>query len=234
MSSLTSSRAIVRLGLGVIALAVVFALASIGWHLATRETDPTLPDIRPTAELVSRGQYLTRAADCAACHSQPDGKPFAGGVAFTLPFGTIYSTNITADRETGIGQWTDDDFVRALHQGVAKNGRNLYPAFPYTSYTAMTRDDAVAIKAYLFSLPTVHAPDTPDHLAFPFNQRWTLTFWKWLFLDERRFRPDPKRSALQNHGMYLSTALGHCGECHTPRNILMGMKTAETFAGADV
>jgi mono/diheme cytochrome c family protein len=230
----TSRSTILRIGMSVITLAVVVAVGFIGRRLAAQEIDPSVPDIPSTAGLVAQGAYLARAADCAACHTQPGGKPFAGGVAFKLPFGTLYSTNITADRETGIGQWSDDDFVRALHQGVAKNGRNLYPAFPYTSYTAMTRDDAVAIKAYLFSLPTAHAPDEPNQLPFPFNQRWTLTFWKWMFLDEHRFRADPARSDSQNRGTYLSTALGHCGECHTPRNIFMGMSTRKAFAGAEV
>jgi mono/diheme cytochrome c family protein len=222
------------LGLKLIALAVVVAGGFVGWCLATREIDSSVPDVARTSALITQGEYLTRAADCAACHTRPDGKPFAGGVAFSLPFGTLYSTNITADRETGIGQWSDDDFVRALHRGVAKDGRNLYPAFPYTSYTAMTRADAVAIKAYLFSLPVVRAPDTPNQLPFPFNQRWTLTFWKWLFLDEHRFRPDPNRGDSWNRGAYLSTALGHCGECHTPRNILMAMSARKTLAGAEV
>jgi mono/diheme cytochrome c family protein len=230
----TSRSSILRISLSLITLAVVVAVGFIARRLATREIDPSVPDVPATAELVAQGEYIARAADCAACHTQPGGKPFAGGVAFKLPFGTLYSTNITADHETGIGQWSDDDFVRALHQGVAKDGRNLYPAFPYTSYTAMTRDDAVAIKAYLFSLPTAHAPDTPDQLPFPFNQRWTLTFWKWMFLDEHRFRADPARSESRNRGSYLSTALGHCGECHTPRNILMGMSTGKAFAGAEV
>jgi mono/diheme cytochrome c family protein len=233
ISTITSRKSIFRIGLGVLTLAVVVVAGLIGRHLLTREIDPSVPDVQATAELVARGEYLTRAADCAACHNQPAGKPFAGGVAFTLPFGTIHSTNITADRETGIGQWSDDDFVRALHQGVGKDGRNLYPAFPYTSYTAMTREDALAIKAYLFSLPTAHAPDTPNHLAFPFDQRWGLTVWKWMFLDEHRFWPDPTRSELENRGTYLSTALGHCGECHTPRNILMGLNTRKAYAGAE-
>ena len=223
-----------RIYLSVIALTVVIAAGFMGRRLATREIDSPAPDVPRTSELVAQGAYLTRAADCAPCHTQGGGKPFAGGVAFKLPFGTLYSTNITADRETGIGQWSDDDFVRALHRGEAKDGRNLYPAFPYTSYTKMTRDDAVAIKAYLFSLPTVHAPNTPNQLRFPFDQRWTLTFWKWMFLDEHRFRPDPNRSESQNRGTYLSTALGHCGECHTPRNILMAMSARKTLAGAEV
>jgi mono/diheme cytochrome c family protein len=222
-----------RIYLSVIALTAVMAAGFIGRRLG-REIDSSIPDVQRTSQLVAQGAYLTRAADCVACHTQPGGRPFAGGVAFKLPFGTLYSTNITADRETGIGQWSDDDFVRALHRGVAKDGRNLYPAFPYTSYTAMTREDAVAIKAYLFSLPTVRASATPNQLSFPFDQRWTLTFWKWMFLDEHRFRLDPNRSESQNRGAYLSTALGHCGECHTPRNILMAMSTRKTLVGAAV
>jgi mono/diheme cytochrome c family protein len=217
-----------------ITLVVVVAVGCVGRRLARQDVDPSVRDVPPTAALVARGAYLTRAADCVACHTQPDGKPFAGGVAFKLPFGTLFSTNITADRETGIGQWSDDDFVRALHQGVAKDGRNLYPAFPYTSYTAMTRDDAVAIRAYLFSLPSVRAPDMPNQLAFPFNQRWTLTLWKLMFLDEHRFRADPALSNAQNRGAYLATALGHCGECHSPRNIMMSMSTRKAFAGAEI
>src|SRR6204780_2833858 len=234
ISPITSRQNIFRIGVGVLTLALLVVAALIGWRLLTREIDPSVPDVQSTAQLIARGEYLARGGDCAACHSQPGGKPFAGGVGFKLPFGTLFSTNITADRETGIGHWSDDDFVRALHRGVAKDGRNLYPAFPYTSYTAMTRDDAVAIKAYLFSLPTVHASATPNELPFPFNQRWTLTFWKWMFLDEHRFRPDPNRSESQNRGTYLSTALGHCGECHTPRNILLAMSTRKTLAGAEV
>src|ERR1700681_2219492 len=130
---------LLRMSLSVITLAAVVAVGFIGRRLATQEIDPSFPDVPTSADLVVQGAYLARAADCVACHTQPSGKAFAGGFAFKLPFGTLYSTNITADRETGIGQWSDDDFVRALHRGVAKDGRNLYPAFPYTSYTAMTR-----------------------------------------------------------------------------------------------
>ena len=123
------------------------------WRAATRPPK--------CARRFPRGEYLTRAADCAACHNALNGKPFAGGVPFKLPFGTIYSTNITADRETGIGGWSDDDFVRALHRGIAPGGRYLYPAFPYTSFRAMSRDDALAIKAHLFTLPPQHATSAP-------------------------------------------------------------------------
>ena len=184
-----------------------------------------------TSALLARGEYLARAADCAACHNAPGGKPFAGGLPFKLPFGTIYSTNITADRETGIGNWSDDDFVRALHRGIAPGGHYLYPAFPYTSFTAMSRDDALAIKAYLFSLPQQHVANKENNLSFPFNQRWGMAFWNLVFLRDRRFAPDPAQSAAVNRGAYLATALGHCGECHTPRNLAYGLESGRAFAG---
>ena len=220
-----------RLFVAAVVLIAAVAGSWVVWRLVDRDSDPSVPDVHPTAELIARGEYLTRAADCAACHNVPGGEPFSGGVAFKLPFGTIYSTNITADRETGIGTWSDDDFVRALHRGIAKDGTHLYPAFPYTSYTGLSRDDAVAIKAYLFSLPPVHAPARPADLTFPFNQRWTMRFWNLAFLDEHRFRPDPARSAEANRGAYLATALGHCGECHTPRNFAFALRPSKQFAG---
>jgi mono/diheme cytochrome c family protein len=178
-----------------------------------------------------RGEYLARAADCTACHTLPGEKQFAGGVAFKMPFGTIYSSNITADRETGIGAWSDDDFVRALHAGVGRAGEPLYPAFPYTSYTALSRDDILAIKAYLFSLPIAHAPAKSNELMFPFNLRWGLSFWNALFLRKERFQSTPGKSDAWNRGAYLATALGHCNECHTPRNILFALKHDRELAG---
>jgi len=214
--------------------AVVVAGAGAAWLALDRDSDPSAPDIQSSPELVARGEYLTRAADCAACHSTPDDRPFAGGVPFRLPFGTIYSSNITADPKTGIGTWSDDDFVRALHHGVAKDRTQLYPAFPYTSYTAMTRDDAVAIKAYLFSLPAVHAPARQNTLSFPFNQRWTMALWNLAFVNDHRFRPDPAHTPQQNRGAYLATALGHCGECHTPRNLAFSVGNSHALAGTVV
>ena len=220
-----------RLFVATVALIAAVAGSWLVWRAVDRDSDPSVPDVHPTAELIARGEYLTQAADCAACHNAPGDKPFSGGLAFKLPFGTIYSTNITADRETGIGTWSDDDFVRALHRGIAKDGTHLYPAFPYTSYTALSREDAVAIKAYLFSLPPAHAPSRPADLVFPFNQRWTMMFWNLAFLDEHRFRPDPAWSADTNRGAYLATALGHCGECHTPRNLAFALRPGKEFAG---
>ncbi|HVV93371.1 MAG TPA: cytochrome c [Hyphomicrobiales bacterium] len=184
------------------------------------------------ASLVARGEYLARAADCTSCHTVPQGRPFAGGRAFTLPFGTIYAPNITADKKTGIGNWSDDDFVRALHEGVTRSGRHLYPAMPYTSYTLMSRDDILAIKAYLFSLPPVSQRNQRSRLRFPFDQRWGMFFWNLLFNPNHRFQPDPKQSPAWNRGAYLVEALGHCAECHTPRNIAMARDNGQAFAGA--
>ena len=219
--------------IGVAALTVVVIVGSaISWRLLDRDSEISAPDVAPSPDLVARGEYLARAADCGACHKAPGGKPFAGGLPFKLPFGTIYSTNITSDPETGIGTWSDDDFVRALHRGIAKDGTHLYPAFPYTSYSGISRDDAVAIKAYIFSLPAVHMAPPPDSLPFPFNQRWTMAFWNLAFLDAHRFRETPGFSTGENRGAYLATVLGHCGECHTPRNIAFAMDNGRQFAGA--
>ena len=144
------------------------------------------------ASLIERGAYLTHAADCFACHSAPGGKPYAGGLAFNLPgMGVIYSTNITADKETGIGGYTDQQFIAALHRGIRADGKNLYPAMSYASYTYMTDDDALAIKAYLFSQPVVHAPARQNQLQFPFDQRWLMAIWNIAYNADSRFRPNP-------------------------------------------
>jgi mono/diheme cytochrome c family protein len=178
------------------------------------------------------GEYLTRAADCVACHTKDGGAPYAGGRAFKLPVGKLYSPNITPDKDTGIGNYTDDEFVAALQQGVGHGGKRLYPAMPYNSYTLMTRDDALAIKSYLFSLKPVHAEAPANALRFPFNQRWTLWFWNKANNPNHRFDPDTSKSAEWNRGAYLVEALGHCGQCHTPRNWMQGLKSSNAFAGA--
>lgn len=190
----------------------------------------------PTAspQLIAQGRYVATAADCVACHTVPGGQPFAGGRAFTLPFGTIYSPNITPDREHGIGAWTDAQFVRAVKAGVGARGEELYPAFPYTSYHRMSDADALAVKAYLFSLPPVATPSRPDALAFPFDQRPLMRFWKLLFMPRHEFIADPHQSAQWNRGAYLVTGLGHCGECHTPRNLLYGLDNGRALAGATI
>jgi len=195
--------------------------------------NPTgVPATLAQASLVERGAYLARAADCEACHTTQDGKPYAGGLPFKLPFGTLHSTNITPDKETGIGNYSDQDFLNAVHRGIRHDGARLYPAMPFASYTYMTDDDALAIKAYLFSLPPVRAPAPENTLSFPFNRRWAMTFWSAVFNRDSRFAPDTSKSPEWNRGAYLSEALAHCGECHTPRNLAFALDNRRKFAGA--
>jgi len=185
-----------------------------------------------TADRIKRGEYLARTADCVACHTAEGGEPFVGGLPFKTPMGTLYSANITPDKETGIGKWSDEEFMRALREGKGKHGENLYPAMPYTSYTLITDEDVQLIKDYLFSLPPVKRRDQKDEMTFPFNVRQGLSAWKLIDFDNRRFQPDDKMDDSWNRGAYLVEALGHCGECHTPRNVTMGMKANERYAGA--
>jgi mono/diheme cytochrome c family protein len=197
-----------------------------------RGQDPTgVPSELKAASVLTRGEYLTRAADCEACHTAPGGAPFAGGRAFVLPFGTLYSTNITPDRENGIGSHSDADFLNAVHKGIGRGDIRLYPAMPYASYTYMTDADALAIKAYLFSLKPVHAPAPQNALAFPFNQRGLMRVWSALFNQDARFQPHVERGPEWNRGAYLVEALGHCGECHTPRNLFQALNNRKKFAG---
>jgi mono/diheme cytochrome c family protein len=196
------------------------------------DSDPTgVAAELKSASLEVRGEYLTRAADCAVCHTAKDGAPFAGGRAFVLPFGTIYSTNITPDTETGIGHYSDADFLNAVHKGVGPGDTKLYPAMPYASYTYMSDADALAIKAYLFSLNPVHAPAPKNTLMFPFNQRGLMSVWSMMFNPDKRFEPNTQRSPEWNRGAYLVEAMGHCGECHTPRNLFFALNNRKKFAG---
>jgi mono/diheme cytochrome c family protein len=184
------------------------------------------------ASLVERGAYLARAADCMVCHTTQGAKEYAGGLGFKLPFGTLYSTNITPDKETGIGNYSDQDFLNALHRGTRRDGARLYPAMPYTSYTYITDADGLAIKAYLFSLAPVRAAPPANTLTFPFNQRWAMIFWSALFNPDTRFEPDTSKSPEWNRGAYLAEALAHCGECHTPRNLAFALNNRKKFGGA--
>jgi mono/diheme cytochrome c family protein len=194
--------------------------------------DPTgVPAELKSANLVERGEYLTHAADCVVCHTAKDGVPFAGGRAFVLPFGTIYSTNITPDVETGIGGYSDANFLDAVHKGIGRGGTRLYPAMPYASYTYMADADALAIKAYLFTLKPVHALAPSNTLFFPFNQRSLMSLWTLLFNPDRRYAPNVERGAEWNRGAYLVEAMEHCGECHTPRNLLFALNNRQKFAG---
>jgi mono/diheme cytochrome c family protein len=224
------------IGVAVMLLAVV----GIVYVILTRTDDsagtaPLLAGAPASAAVLARGEYLTKAADCIACHTVADShRPFAGGVAFKLPIGIIYSSNITADPTTGIGGWSDDDFVRAVREGVRNDGQHLYPAFPYTSYTRLDRSDVLAIKAYLMSLPAIKQGNRHNVLGFPFNQRWAMGFWNAAFFRSQRFAADPSRSPEWNSGAYLATVLGHCGECHTPRNLGFGLEHGKELAGAEL
>src|SRR5690606_10236135 len=182
---------------------------------------------------VERGAYLTAAGGCYGCHTdvKNGGQPFAGGRAIESPFGTFYSPNITGDTETGIGGWSDTDFLRALKEGISPAGHYLFPAFPYTSYTKMTDADALAIKAYLMSLPPVAAENRRHDLPAPFSWRWLQWGWRLLFFDAGPFQPPAGASEAVARGGYLVDALAHCGECHTPRNMLGGLKRDRYLAG---
>jgi len=222
----------------VIVILVVFGAVALALLSRTDHSPGVSPAIAgaPTGETaVARGEYLMKAADCVACHTVGEtGKPFAGGVAFKLPFGTIYSTNITADPTYGIGAYTDEQFVRAVREGIRRDGKHLYPAFPYTSYTQLSRDDVLAIKAYLWTLPPSAQPNRPNELGFPFNQRWAMAFWNAAFFKSERFAADPAKSAQWNSGAYLAGALGHCGECHTPRNLGFGLEHSRELSGEEL
>ncbi len=191
-----------------------------------------VPQDAGTADLVKRGEYLARAGDCIACHTADKSRPFAGGLPIGTPFGTLYTPNITPDPETGIGRWTDGDFVRAMQQGIGKGGEHLYPAFPYAEYTRITERDVLAIRAYLNTVAPVRYTPPRNELSFPFNQRWLMFIWNLFNFHEGRFVPDPKQSPQWNRGAYLVEGLAHCEECHTPRNFTQGLRLSDRFSGA--
>ena len=199
-------------GLAVLAIAAT-ALVLFGARLVTRG-EIVVPDWQASAE---RGAYVFAAAGCKGCHTAKNGETLAGGRPLETPFGTFYGPNITADPEHGIGDWSDADFIRALRQGVAPDGRDYYPVFPYTSFTAMTAEDMLDLKAYIFSLPTVAEPNLEHEIALEVRFRPVLAPWKALNLEQGAVPDDPGQSDTWNRGRYLVRALGHCGECHTPR-----------------
>ena len=183
------------------------------------------------SELEQRGEYLAAAGNCMSCHTNGDGSPFAGGLEFETPFGTIYSTNITSDPETGIGQWSLEDFSNAMRHGEAPGGKHLYPVFPYTSFAKVSDEDIAAIYAYLRTIAPVTSTPPENDLGFPYNQRWTLGLWKAMYHDESPFEPQPEESAEWNRGAYLVEGLGHCSMCHTPRNFLGAIDSSLAMTG---
>ena len=178
-----------------------------------------------------RGAYLAKVGNCAGCHTAPGGLPYAGGVALETPFGAVYASNLTPDAATGIKSWSRDDFWRAMHHGKSKDGRLLYPAFPYTSYTLVTRDDSDALFAYLSSLPAVAQPQQANTLGFPYNTQLALTVWRALYFRSGSFQDDASKSADWNRGAYLTQSLGHCSACHAARNALGATKKLNLAGG---
>jgi mono/diheme cytochrome c family protein len=213
-----------------IALAVAGVLAPL--LVAMRLVVADTPDSQAFTQ-IEHGRYLAITADCISCHTVPDaGKPFAGGRAIETPFGNIVSPNITPDRDTGIGAWTDDEFDDAVRNGIRPNGARLYPAMPFTAYTKMSRADVLAIRAYLKTVERVQNQVVPNMLPFPFNIRAAMRGWDALYFTAGEFKPDPQQSAAWNRGAYLVQGPGHCAACHTAKSFLGGDRTSEYLRGS--
>jgi mono/diheme cytochrome c family protein len=208
-----------------IVAAAFCAAFCVVWHGEAR-AQSTAP-----SDVVTRGEYLARAGDCIACHTAPEGKLFAGGLAMATPFGTIYTTNITPDPATGIGRWTPDEFYDTMHNGRSPSLGLLYPAMPFGSYTKVTRADSDAIFAYLRTVAPVAQQNRPNDLRFPYNNRSLIVGWRTLFFNEGEYKPNTAQSAEWNRGAYLVEGLGHCGMCHTPINALGGSSESKAFEG---
>ena len=185
----------------------------------------------PSPETIARGKALTDAADCASCHTADPAKPFAGGKRIDTPFGGIFSPNLTPDKDTGLGAWSDDEFYRALHEGVARNGSRYYPAFPYPNFTRITRDDVLAIRAYLSTLTPVRNTPPAPQLRWPLNYRVVMRGWNLLFFRPGTFEKNPQKSDQWNRGAYLVEGAAHCGGCHTPKNIFGADKRGQIYGG---
>jgi mono/diheme cytochrome c family protein len=218
-------------GAAVILVAGVAAAAFAMKNLLSGKTGGSVQVVSAPAEVVARGKYLAEAADCAACHSAPGGAPFAGGLPMQTGFGTIYATNITPDPDDGLGRWSAEDFWRALHDGVRRDGQQLYPAMPYTSYRGMTRADADAIYAYIMQLHPMKVANRRTELNFPFNIRLGMLGWNLLFLHNSLPAVSAGSSPAWQRGRYLVNVLGHCGECHTPRGVVGEMEISRSLTG---
>jgi len=208
------------------------AAAALAWRPAIAPvSQPAAASFDPA--LVKRGGELAAIGNCTTCHTAPGGRAFAGGLALPTPFGTIYSTNVTPDEQTGIGSWSEEAFRRALWEGVDRAGRHLYPAFPYDHFTLIDDRDVSALYAFLMTREPVAASAPANKLTFPLNFRPLLAGWKLLFLRTGRFQPDPSQNDEWNHGAYLARGLAHCGACHTPRNALGAVQKDRAFAGGE-
>ncbi|MBZ2209508.1 cytochrome c [Massilia soli] len=217
-------------------LAAVLALVSLAIVAMQTWRDPgadaVAVPVADTLAQIDKGRYLARAGNCMACHTARGGQEYAGGRAITTPFGNLYAPNVTPDAATGIGSWSADDFWRALHNGKSKDGSFLYPAFPYPNYTRMVRADSDALYAYFRTIKPVNQPNRAHGLAFPYNQRVLLAFWRTLYFTPGQFQPQPSRGAEWNRGAYLVQGLGHCSACHSARSALGGSLAQDGLGGA--
>lgn len=220
-----------RWALSAIALVTLGTIGAVYWLRPGTLPRLEKPETNATTEIINRGEYLARAGDCVACHTEINGPAFAGGRPMPTPFGNLYAPNITPDDDTGIGLWTADEFYRMMHEGISRDGTLMYPAMPFASYTKVTRADSDAIFAYLMSVPPVKRENLPHELRFPFNKRELLLGWRTLYFKEGEYVPDPTQSAEWNRGAYLVQGLGHCSMCHTAVNMLGGSSEAKAFEG---
>lgn len=213
-----------------LAACMPIALVSCASHSAIAPAAPPAPAAFPP-QLVARGAQLAAVGNCVTCHTAKDGKPYAGGFPLKTPFGTVYGTNITPDRETGIGSWSEAAFERAMREGVDREGRHLFPAFPYDHFTKTTDEDIRALYAFMMTREPVRAEGPANTVAIP---RPLVALWKAMYFERGVFRPDPAKDRRWNRGAYLSEGLGHCGACHTPRNRLGAEKKRESYSGGEV
>jgi mono/diheme cytochrome c family protein len=218
-----------------VSIVFIAVLAAIALYFATHLTMPAEERAQRAfaPDLIKRGGELAALGYCASCHTEENGKPFAGGRPLVTPFGTIYGTNITPDPETGIGAWSQAAFNRAMRDGVDRAGRDLYPAFPYDHFTKLTDEDLSALYAFLMTREAVHAPNDANNLVFPYNVRPLLAGWKLLYLNKERVAHNDSKSAEWNRGAYLVDALSHCSACHTPRDRLGAEIASQRFDGGE-
>lgn len=224
-----------RIAIGVVGVCIAGVLAFVGlaWRPAIAPIEPPLRPSFPAA-LIAKGNVLAGAGYCVVCHTRPGGQPFAGDYGLETPFGMIYSSNITPDPKTGIGRWSLAAFRRAMHQGVSRDGSQLFPAFPYDHFTRVSDADINALYAYVMTRPPVRAVPHRNTIPFPLNIRLLQEGWKILFFRSGRYRANPSKSTEWNRGAYLAEGLSHCGGCHTPRNFLGAEETNEAYAGTEI
>ncbi len=235
-AAIRTKRTLKRILIGLACVAVAASLFIVGYQtLVDPGSDKRSSVLTNTATnpatTLARGAYLARAGNCMGCHTSRGGQTYAGGRAIATPFGDVFASNITPDTDTGIGRWSSDDFWRALHNGKSKDGRFLYPAFPYPSYTQVTRDDADALYAFLRTVAPVRQINREHRLAFPYNQRIVLAFWRTFYFRPGEYQPDLSQTQEWNRGAYLAQGLGHCAACHTPKNTLGGSIAGRNFDG---